>query len=169
MHRGSLPTTDRLARIQSLLKGLPGPLGNGELAAWANPGNADSMPSDVLALIDGAGLIERPGTDQAASVPRNSCELMTRLLEVDEDQATNILVKLMSQTLAYHAPGRYEEGKAREIATALTRLLGHGTRWWTNTDAHLSGWRSLTRHILDGAVIAAGNGVIVTVIAFDED
>lgn len=152
-----------------MLKGLPGPVGNGEMVVWVRPGDVDSMPLDLFALIDGAGLMERWEVDQAANVPGNPAELMTRLWEVDEHQAVSILVKLMSETLAYHAPGRYKRDKAREVAGALTRLLGHGTRWWTNTNGDLTGWRSVTRHVLDGVVVATGNGVIVTVLVFDED
>jgi hypothetical protein len=139
------------------------------MVAWVNAGDADSVPQDVFALIYGAGLIECPGIDPAADAPYNPAQLMTRLREVGEEQAVSILARLMSKTLAYHAAGRYDRGKAQETARALTRLLGHGARWWTNTDGDLTGRHPVTRHVFDGVVVAAGNGIVVTVLAFDED
>ena len=44
-------------------------------------------------------------------------------------------------------------------------LLGHGTRWWTNTD--LTGRNPVTRHTFDAAVIGVGNGITATVLTFE--
>lgn len=63
--------------------------------------------------------------------------------------------------------GRYEEAKARQVFEAMVRLLGPGTRWWANTD--LMAWNPVTRHTFDALVVGAGNGIIVMVLAFDED
>lgn len=49
-----------MARVRSLLKGLPGPLDNGEMLAWVNAGNAEAVPEEAFALIDRAHrLLER--------------------------------------------------------------------------------------------------------------
>ena len=45
----------KLARVRNLLKDLPGETGNaGQMYAWADPGDADSMPEHVWGLIAGA-------------------------------------------------------------------------------------------------------------------
>jgi hypothetical protein len=69
--------------------------------------------------------------------------------------------------------GRYEEAKARDVAKALPRLLGPGTRWWTTvsswTFTPARSWKPVTRHTMDTVVVGVGGGVIVTVVAFDDD
>jgi hypothetical protein len=173
--RGHLAVGERLTRIRGLLKGVPGPLGNGEMLAWVNPGDVDSMPQDVLALILGAtARLERwtPGGSRD-DIPRNAADLMTKLLEVDEAKGTKTLVWLLSSTMAYRVNGRYTDGKARDVAGSLARLLGYGARWWTNTDLgnYPSVWpyRPVTQHTMSAVVVAASNGVLVTVLAVDED
>jgi hypothetical protein len=68
---------------------------------------------------------------------------------------------------------RYEKAKARDVAKALARLLGPGARWWTNvsswTFTPARSWRPVTRHTMDAVVVGVGGGVIVTVVAFDDD
>jgi hypothetical protein len=158
-----------------LLRGLPGPLGNGEILVWVNPGDVDSVQQEVLELIQGtAGPLERRGPGGAADrLPADAADLMTKLPEVDEAMAAQVLVWLMSTTMAYGGSGRYEQAKARDIISALTRLLGHGTRWRTNVDswtfAPARSWNPVTRHTMDAVVVAAGGGVIVTFLAVDED
>jgi hypothetical protein len=175
MDRGHSDAGERLTRIRGLVKGLAGPLGNGEMLAWVNPGDVDSMPQDVLALIVGAA--ERlecwvPGGSRD-DVPRDAADLMTKLTEVDEAKGTETLVWLLSSTMAYRVSGRYAEDKARDVAKALARLLGYDAHWWTNTD--LDGYPSfwpyspVTQHTMSAVVVGAGNGVILTILAVDED
>lgn len=168
MNPDNLPVADRVGRIHQLLQGLPGPYGNGEMFAWANLSDAAAVPHQVFELLGGAGLLEHWNPGRFVDVPDDPAELMTRLLEVDEFAAMRRFMSLVSTTMAYRMRGRYEEGKARQVFEALTQLLGQGTRWWTNTD-DLEGWNPVTRHTFDAVVVGAGNGVIVTVLAFDED
>jgi hypothetical protein len=166
---------ERLTRISRLLRGVPGPLGNGEMLAWVKPGDVHSMPHDVLTLIEGAAdHLERwtPG-GSSNDIPRDAADLMSKLTEVDEAKGTETLVWLLSSTMAYRMGGRYTEGKARGVTKELARLLGHGARWWTNTDldSYPSVWpySPVTRHTMSAVVVGVGNGVIVTVLAVDED
>ncbi len=71
MKYGDLSASGRLSGVRALLKGLPGPLGNGEMLAWANPGDADSAPQEVFRLLQGvAGILERWGPEaQRSSFP----------------------------------------------------------------------------------------------------
>ncbi len=136
MNRDDLAVSERLARIRSLLSELAGPLGNGEMLVWVNPGDAASVPQEVFSLIDGAAsLLERwesgGVTDQ---MPANATNLMTKLTEVGQAAADGVSVWLMSTTIAYGGRGRYENAKAREIVKTLGRLLGHRTRRWANTE-----------------------------------
>ncbi|RJL32584.1 hypothetical protein [Bailinhaonella thermotolerans] len=165
MKSGALSVPDRLARIRALLSGLSGPHGNGELRAWANPGTAEGVPLEVFRLV--RGLDAGGGLDEPFEPPESPDDLAGRLTEIDEAGALRRLVRIASVTLAYRTPGRYDEAKAGEVFRALARLLGYGARWWTNTD--LCGWDPVTRHVMDAVVVGAGGGVVVTVLAFDED
>ncbi len=167
MNTDTLAVSDRLGRIRALLAGLTGPLGNGEMHAWANLGDAEGMPREVFGLIGGLGLFQRWYPGMPVNVPYTPDELAGRLGEIDEDGALRRLISTASTTLAYHSRGRYDEAKASEVFGSLLRLLGHGTRWWTNTD--LTGWNPVTRHTFDAVVIGVGNGITVTVLTFDED
>lgn len=145
------------------------------MLVWVNVGDVDSMPDDVFALIDGAaGLLKRwrPGGFEE-DAPADAAELMTKLSEADEVKAAGVLVWLMSTTMVYGGRGRYEEGKAQDVAKALTRLLGPSTRWWTNVESWTftpaRAWKPVTRHTMDAVVVGVGSGVIVTVLAVDED
>lgn len=117
----------RVARIRGLLKGLPGPLGNGEMLVWVNPGDAESVPQDVFTLVEGVDdRLERWGPGgSAASVPANPADLMTKLGEVEQPAAVDVLGWLLSTTMAYGGPGRYGERKARDVVNTLVGLLGH--------------------------------------------
>jgi hypothetical protein len=99
--------------------------------------------------------------------PQDVPQLHDRLSELDQDAALAVLVETSSQTLAYRMKGRYSEGKAQEVFGRLADLLGHQTRWWSNTD--LTGWDPVTRHTMDALVIGTGGGVVVAVLAVDED
>ena len=165
----------RLPRVRELLKGLPGPLGNGELLVRISHGDANSMPSDAFALVaEAAKLPQRwePGGFKE-DAPADAAELMTKLSEVDAAKACGVLVWLMSTTMVYGGHGRYEDAKARDVARALISLLGPGARWWTNvsswTFTPARGWNPVTRHTMDGVVTGVGSGVTVVVLALDDD
>jgi hypothetical protein len=70
-------------------------------------------------------------------------------------------------------PGRYDDDKAVDVVQTLAGLLGHGTRWWVNGEplgSHgVRGWNPVTRCTFDAAIVGAGNGVVVTLLAVDED
>ena len=75
--------------------------------------------------------------------------------------------------MAYRMGGRYTQGNARDVTKELARLLGYGARWWTNTDldGYPSVWQysPVTQHTMSAVVVGAGKGVIVTILAVDED
>ena len=64
-------------------------------------------------------------------------------------------------------------GNARDVTKELARLLGSGARWWTKTDldGYPSVWQysPVTQQTMSAVVAGAGNGVIVTILAVDED
>lgn len=162
-----LTADDRLARVTSLLAGLPGPYGNGELFVWAEHGDPGTVPAAVFHHIQDAGLLDPWSPPAPVDVPGGPAELMTRLDSLDPDAALQSLITLATRPLAYRTHGRYDEAKATEVFTTLRRLLGHDTHWWANTD--LISWNPVTRHTMDAVVVGAGGGVIVTMLVFDED
>lgn len=166
---------ERLTRIRSLLKGLPGPLGNGEMFAWVCEGDAESAPQEVFRLLDDAARrLERWGPGGAAErAPASAADLKTRLTQVEQTVAADFLVWLLTTTMAYGVGGRYDVYKARALVEALAELLGYGTRWWVNGEQLDSrgarGWNPVTRCTFDALVVGEGNGVVVAVLAVDED
>lgn len=142
---------------------------------WTDLGDAESVPQDVFTLLEGvADRLERWGPGGlAGSAPASAADLMTKLGEVAQAEATDVLVWLLSTTMAYRGPGRYDESKARDVANTLVGLLGHGTRWWVNTETvgpkGARGWSPVTRCTFDAVVVGVGGGVLVTILAVDED
>jgi hypothetical protein len=121
----------KLARIRNLLKDLPGEAGGGQMYAWVDPGDADSMLEHVWGLIAEAmrscspGLIPADaGVSDAAREPP--------LAEVDEAAATELLSWLLSTGLVYAEQGKYARSRARDLSATLARMLGPGARWRTN-------------------------------------
>jgi uncharacterized protein YfiM (DUF2279 family) len=131
-----------MARIGSLLGDLPGEAGNGgEMYAWGDPGDADSMREHVCGLIAGAMRSCCPGLPPAGTGGHlGDAAHMPSLAEVDEAAATALLTWLLSTGLVYADQGRYPKSKAQDISTTLARLLGSGARWWTSTRPQGSGW-----------------------------
>ncbi|PWR14399.1 MULTISPECIES: hypothetical protein [Micromonospora] len=118
-------------------------------------------------LID-CGVIDSASSfDGPPQAPQGVDQLAACLAEVDQDMALAVLVEMTTRTLAYHAQGRYPVDKAQDVFKKLITLLGHGTRWWTNTD--LGSWNPVTRHTMDALVVGTGGGVLVAVLAADED
>jgi len=122
----------------------------------------------VFAFLADCGVIDWAssfgGPPQA---PQDAEELALWLAEVDQDAALAVLVGMTSRTLAYGVRGRYPVDKAQDVFEKLIMLLGHGTRWWTNTD--LGSWNPVTRHSMDALVVGTGGGILVAVLAVDED
>ena len=159
----------KLARIRSLLKDLPGEAGNGgQMYAWVDPGDADSMPGHVWGLIAGAMRSCCPGLIPAGAGVSDAVH-KPPLAEVDEAAATELLSWLLSTGLVYAGQGKYARSRARDLSTALARLLGSGTHWWTNISAPGSGWYPATHHTFDALVVGVSDGVIVTILVWDED
>lgn len=162
-----------MARIGSLLRDLSGEAGNGgEMYAWVDPGDADSMREHVCGLIAGAMRSCCPGLPLArAEGQLSDAAHEPSLVEVDESAATELLTRLLSSGLVYEDQGRYPRSKAQDITTTLARLLGSGTRWWTNTRPQGSGWSwyPATHHTFDALVVGVGDGVVVTILVWDED
>lgn len=160
-------TERRLERITSLLAGLPGPLGNGEMAVWVEHADRDAMPQVVFDHIQMSGLHDKWYPELPVNVPETATEMMSRLDQVDEHTAAELFVGLTTRTLAYRARGRYDETKAREVFAALRRALGYEMTWWTNTDQ--TGWNPVTRNTFDAILIGSEVQVTVALLAFDED
>jgi hypothetical protein len=53
------------------------------------------------------------------------------------------------------------------VFCTLTKLLGPGARWFSNTD--LVGWRPVTHNTMDAFLLGTGSGVLVAVLVTDED
>jgi hypothetical protein len=110
---------------------------DGELLAWAGPGDADA--------------------------------LMSRMWEVDELTMFELLASLCASTRS-NRPRRPRlrrgyQADPDDIFAEMASLPRPGTRWCTNTD--LTTWNPITQHTFDAIVVGAGNGVIVSVIAFE--
>ena len=163
-----MDSSERLTRIERLLAGLPGPYGNGHLWAWTRFADGEDPFPFVFAFLSDGGVIDSASSfGGPARAPQDGEELAACLTEVDQDTAFAVLVGMVSRTLAYGVRGRYRVDKAQEVFGKLITLLGHGTRWWTNTDR--DSWNPVTRHTMDALVVGTGGGVLVVVLAADED
>jgi hypothetical protein len=163
-----LDASERLARIQHLLAGLPGPYGNEPLWTLTGFAGAEDPFTGVFAFLAHCGVIDSASSSGGPlQAPQDVEELAVRLEEVDQEVAFAVLVGMTSRTLAYRVPGRYPVDKARDVFDKLTTLLGHGARWWTNTD--LTSWNAVTLHTIDALVVCTGGGTLVAVLAVDED
>jgi hypothetical protein len=180
MDTGSDPGTDNLDRLRDLCADLAGGLGNGQMLAWAEASVPAAVPDVVFGVVSDAGLLadsdpmgrnlpRSPRRWQKVSVPADADELWSRMWEVDEPTAIDLLISLEAS-----GPGdrshrarrlrRYQDDP-RDIFAELARLTGPGTRWWTNTD--LTTWNPITQHTFDAMVVGAGNGIVVTLIVFE--
>jgi hypothetical protein len=180
MDAGSGPDPDNLDRLRDLCADLAGELGNGQLLAWADASVPAAVPDVVFGVVSDAGLLadsdpmgrnlaRSPRRQQKASIPADADELWSRMWEVDEATAIELLISLEaggSQDRSRRARRlrRYQD-EPQDIFAELARLTGPGTRWWTNTD--LSTWNPITQHTFDAMIVGAGNGIVVTLIAFE--
>jgi hypothetical protein len=180
MDAGGAPDADNLDRLRALCADLAGTLGNGQLLAWADAGVPAAVPDVVFGAVSDAGLLgdnyvlaRNPGPSlrrwQKASVPADADDLWSRLWEVDQPTAIELLISLEASSA--QDPSRRARRLRRyqdepwDIFAEMARLIGPGTRWWTNTD--LTAWNPVTQHTFDAMVVGVGNGIVVTLIAFE--
>ena len=142
-----------------------GAVGNGDLLAWAGPGDVDAVPDEVFAVVRDAGLFGEDDADWTVSLPADGDALMDRMWEVDESAAIRVLTELAGSTQGRSRLRRRPQRTPQDVFAEMVRLTGTGTRWWTNTD--LTRWNPITQHDFDAIVVGAGNGMIVTVVAFE--
>jgi hypothetical protein len=174
------PDAGNLDRLRDLCADLAGELGDGQLLAWADESVPAAVPDVIFGVVRDAGLLAdsdpRGRTSarsarrwQKVSVPADADELWDRLWEVDEPTAIDLLVSLETsgvQDRSRHARRlRRYQGEPSDMFAELARLTGPGTRWWTNTD--LTSWNPITQHTFDAMIVGAGNGLVVTLIAFE--
>ena len=173
------PNADDLDRLRVLCADLAGGLGNGQLLAWADASVPAAVPDVVFGMLRDAGLLadmDPRGRNPASSPPRpnvtvpaDADELWSRMWEIDEPVAIELLVSLEASSDRDRSRRarrtRRDQGDPREFFADIATLTGPGTRWWTNTD--LTTWNPVTQHTFDAVVVGAGNGIIVTLIAFD--
>src|ERR1700739_3304775 len=105
MDTGSGPSADNLDRLRDLCADLAGELGNGQLLAWAEASVPAAVPDVVFGVVGDAGLLadsdpmgrnlaRSPRRQQKVSVPADADELWSRLWEVDEPTAIELLISL---------------------------------------------------------------------------
>jgi hypothetical protein len=184
MDTGAGPDAENLDRLRDLCADLAGELGNGQLLAWADASVPAAVPDAVFGVVSDAGLLadsdpmgrnvvrsprQRMRQRQKVGVPEDADELWGRLWEVDEPTAMELLIGLEDSGAGDRSRRarrlrRYQDDPAA-IFAELARLTGPGTRWWTNTD--LTTWNPVTQHTFDAMVVGAGNGIVVTLIAFE--
>jgi hypothetical protein len=181
MDTGGPPDADNLDRLRDLCADLAGELGNGQLLAWADESVPAAVPDVVFGQVADAGLLadsdpmrrnlaRSPRRQrEKVSVPADADELWSRLWEVDEPAAVELLISLEASGVQDRSRQarrlRRYQSEPRDIFAELARLTGPGTRWWTNTD--LTTWNPVTQHTFDAMVVGAGNGIVVTLIAFE--
>nr|WP_200209600.1 hypothetical protein [Micromonospora veneta] len=162
-----MDSSQRLARVQHLLAGLPGPYGNEHLWTLVDVlDGVDVFDRAFAFLLECAVVDSVSGSGCPPQAPQDAAQLRYRLSELDQDAALAVLVETASRTLAYGMKGRYSESKAQEVFGRLVDLLGPETRWWSNIDP-AGGW--VTRHTFDALVAGTGGGIVVAVLAVDED
>jgi hypothetical protein len=179
---GGAPYADDLNRLRELCADLARTLGNGQLLAWANAGVPAAVPDVVFGVVSDAGLLSDsapPGgyparsprwrQPERVSVPADADELWSRMWEVDEHTAIELLISLEAGTAQDRSRRarrlrRYQDDP-EDIFAEISRLTGPDTRWWTNTD--LTTWNPITQHTFDALVVGAGDDIVVTLIAFE--
>jgi len=159
---------DNLDRLSEMLAGLGATLGSSGLLAWAGPGDIAAMPHEVFRVVRDAGLLGEGDPRRPVSMPADGDALMERMWEVDEPEVIGLLCALAGSTRSStprHPFRRRQQQDPQDIFAEMARLTGPGTRWWTNTD--LTTWNPITQHTFDAVVVGAGDGMIVTLIAFE--
>jgi hypothetical protein len=181
MGDGIQPDQDELERLSELCAGLAGRVGNGELLAWVREGDASAVAHEVFEVVSDAGLLADASLQdpairvrnrypsQPVSLPADGDALMSRMWEIEEPEAIGLLTSL-AESAGWGQPRRHllrrgPEERPEDVFTEMASLTGADARWWTNTD--LAEWNPITQHNFDAVIVAAGNGLILTVIAFE--
>jgi hypothetical protein len=187
---GNLPDGVNLDQLRDLLAGLGGMIPDGNLLGWASQGDLAAVSDEVFGVVRDAGLLadgnprqrvtvradaaarmSLMGEDdprQRVNVPTDATALMSLLWEVDEPAVIELLTSLAGSTGPNRLRRRMRQrhpDEPRDIFAEMARLTGPDTRWWTNTD--LTRWNPITQHTFDAIVVGAGNGIILTLIAFE--
>lgn len=177
----SEPGSEDLDRLRDLCEGLAGAVGNGELLAWVREGDGSAVAHEVFEVVRDAGLLADADLQdpvirvrnrfptQPASLPADGDALMSRMWEVDEADAIGLLTSL-AESAGWNRPRRHFQRRGyaeqpEDVFAEMATLTGPDARWWTNTD--LSQWNPITQHNFDAVIVGAGNGLILTVIAFE--
>jgi hypothetical protein len=155
----ALPDGD-LDRLRDLCAGLAGEVGDGELLAWAGAGDAVAVAAEVFQVVTDAGLLAEADPRHPVSIPADGDALMSRMWEVDELAAVELLTSLCESTRSNRPRRRrlrrgYRDDQ-EDIFTEIAGLLGPAGRWWTNTD--LTRWNPITQHTFDAVIVGAGRG-----------
>jgi hypothetical protein len=176
--------SSNLDQLQELVADLGGPLSSGGgMLGWAIAGDLADVPAEVYRTVGEAGLLADgdprvakalrlrtevdPRLRHEASIPADADALMERLWEVDGDAAIDLLLNLAesNRPRPQRRLRRQPQQDPQDTFAELASLAGPDVRWWTNTD--LTRWNPITQHTFDAIIVAAGNGIIVTLIAFD--
>jgi hypothetical protein len=169
MDTGGTPDGDALGQLRDLLAGLGHELPDGALLGWASAGDTADVPGEVYGVIGNAGLLGDGDPRYPVSVPANPAALMSLMWEVDEPTALGLLASLAasSGTSRPRQRGlrRRDLREPADIFAEMAVLIGPSARWWTNTD--LTTWNPVTANAFDAVVVGAGNGTIVTLVAFE--
>jgi hypothetical protein len=82
-----------LDRVRDLCADLAGAV-DGELLAWAGPGDVDAVAAEVFGVVTDAGLLADADPRHPVSIPADGEALMSRMWELDEPAAIELLVSL---------------------------------------------------------------------------
>ena len=172
MEAGHDPDNDSPDGLHELVAGLSGQLGSGDLLGWAAVADVSDLPGEVYSVLGNAGLLRDIGRPRSqVRFPADADELMSQLWEVDEPTAKGLLMDLATTTRSALARRkdlrRGYQGDPRVIFDEVVRLVGPGGRWWTSSDL-MATWNPVTSQAFDALIVAAGNGIIVTLIGFDD-
>lgn len=162
------PAGADLDRLRDLCADLAG-AADGELLAWVGLGDADAVAAEVFQVVTDAGLLADADPRHPVSIPADGDALMSRMWEVGEPAAFELMANLSASTRSNRPRRRrlrrgYEDDP-QDVFAEMASLTGPDTRWWTNTD--LTTWNPITQHTFDAIVVGAGNNVIITVVAFE--
>jgi hypothetical protein len=160
----------RLARLQQLLAALPGQYGNGFIWMLIEPVSPEEMFARIFAFSrDYPPAAGNPAVVSPA--PANAAELAAAMPLISYQAAQEVFVGLTARTLAYRTDGRYPPAKAAAIFQRLADLLGPGSQWFSNTDlaARTRSWRPVTGHAMDALLAGSGAGILVALLAADDD
>jgi hypothetical protein len=169
---GHDPDNDSLDGVHELLAGLSGQPGSGDLLGWVGVADLSDLPGEVYSVLGNSGLLRHIGRPRSQiDFPANPDALMDQLWEVDESTAKEMLTVLAATTRPARARRkdlrRGYQADPQVLFDEVVRLVGPAGRWWTSSDL-IATWNPVTSQASDALLVAAGNGIIVTLIGFDD-